>query len=79
LKHDGWLAYQFDMAVTIGGGALEAALLETENVGTEREPKTVKKYRLAELLDPAFRLPRPGAAEPVDIKDLRGIAGLVVD
>jgi len=41
------------------GVVLENASQEQHNVGTEKQPKWEPKYTMAQLLDPAFRLPAP--------------------
>jgi hypothetical protein len=45
------------------GMTIENALAETIKQGTGKDAKTVHKYTLTQLLDPAFFLPKP--APPV--------------
>jgi hypothetical protein len=54
---DEWAAYQFDAAVTMIGIAIENAVQEMHNIGSEESPQMEPKYKLAELLDKNFRLP----------------------
>lgn len=67
---DAWAAYQLDAAVVMVGRVIERAAQEQHNVGGARTPKWVNKYSMEQLLDPAFRLPRPPSAQE------RGRAGL---
>jgi hypothetical protein len=53
---DPWWAFQFDNAVALVGGALEAATKELENSGTDKNPKWGPRYSVEQLLDPDFRL-----------------------
>lgn len=55
---DRWAAYQLDSAVTLVGTALENASQEMHEVNKRMVPK----YTMAQLLDPAFRLPAPPSA-----------------
>lgn len=58
LQND-WAAYQFDNAVLFVGITVENALGERENRGSEDRPDWQPKYKLNQLLEPDFRLPRP--------------------
>lgn len=60
---DSLTRYLADNAVTFFGLTIENALAERVNKGSEKEPKWEDKYTLAQLLDPAFRLPRPPTAK----------------
>lgn len=60
---DSLTRYLADNAVTFFGMTIENALAERVNVGSEKEPKWEDKYTLPQLLDPAFRLPRPLTAK----------------
>ena len=78
---DPWLAYQFDSAVALVGGAIENAAQETVNVGTEKEPKWKPRYTMQQLLDPEFRLPTNGNGRnnaPIE-NDVKGIQGIMFD
>lgn len=57
---DRWAAYQFDSAVTFVGLTIESALHETREVGVGQSKRVEPKYTIAQLLEPEFRLPRPG-------------------
>lgn len=73
---DEWTAYQFDNAVNYLGITVENALLERQNVGTEKEPKYEPKYTLEQLLDDKFRLPRPVKEKPTSgIDQLKALVG----
>jgi hypothetical protein len=52
-------AWKFDQAVLYVGLTIENALQEREPDGDPKEHKTRPKYKLAQLLDPDFKLPRP--------------------
>lgn len=60
---DSLTRYLADNAVTFFGVTIENSLAERVNNGSEKEPKWEDKYTLAQLLDPAFRLPRPLSAK----------------
>lgn len=76
---DEWMAYQFDNAVATFGIAVENALMERENRGTDKQPKWDAKYTLSQLLDDSFRLPAPAKVEkPQGLKGLMGMPGVKV-
>lgn len=78
---DEWLAYQFDNAVTLFGGAIENALHERTNVGSDKQPKYEPKYTLHQLLDQTFRLPspqKPQQAQGGGLAALMGVKGVKV-
>lgn len=52
-------AYCVDETVLWFGFTIENALAERVNRGTQKAPRYEDRYTLSELLDPAFRLPRP--------------------
>lgn len=53
-------AYQFDSAVLFFGLTIKNASQEQEEYGPHNARERRNKYSLAELLDPDFRLQRPG-------------------
>ena len=55
-----WAAYQIDDAVVWFGVTVENALAERVNHGSAEKPDWRDKYTLEQLLEPDFRLPRPG-------------------
>lgn len=57
---DRWAALQFDNAVCFLGNVLENARQEQEKVGMGKFARWKPKYTMEQLLDPAFKLPRPG-------------------
>lgn len=59
---DAIAAFLFDAAIHACGVTVEYALQERVNRSTEKQPKWEPRYQLAQLLDPAFRLPRPTPA-----------------
>jgi hypothetical protein len=61
-----WAAYQLDNAVTFLAVAIQNALDERVNRGTERNPDRQPRYTLSQLLHPAFRLPLPPKPQPFD-------------
>ena len=74
---DAWAALQFDNAVSMVGNAIEGALHEMQEVGGGKAKKMQPKYRIDELLEPDFRLPRPKTAkdrERDSIRMLRAMA-----
>lgn len=75
---DRWVALQLDETVTLIGLAIENAAHELHDVGTEDKPRMEPKYTMAQLLDPAFRLPRDEQT-PVDACLLRGVEGVILD
>lgn len=75
---DRWAAYQLDSAVVFVGNALEAASQEMQKMGSGKNTQFVPKYHMDELLDPAFKLPRPESKKDRERKSiamLRGLAG----
>lgn len=68
-------AYLFDSAVVTFGTIVENATQEMEKRGPEDHPRWEPKYKLSQLLDPAFRLPTD-EDEPLDIG---GIDGMTFD
>lgn len=76
---DPWAAYQLDSAVVLLGVAIENALNELANVGTEDSPKHEPRYKLEQLLDPCFRLPSQSTEEAPDFDALKGIHGISVE
>lgn len=58
-------AYQFDQAVLFVGTVIENAANEREEVGPKDAREWRNKYTLAQLLDPAFRLPVKSPQQPV--------------
>lgn len=75
---DRWAALQFDNAVTLVGTAIENAAQEMEKVGPEDKPRWERKYRMAQLLDPGFKLPL-GVDDEASDGDLIGMAGEYFD
>lgn len=61
---DALAAYLLDACVVTFGLIIENALHERDNIGTQKEPKYEPRYTLPQLLDPAFRLPRPQPVVP---------------
>lgn len=74
---DEWTAYQLDNAVNLFGITLENALLERDRVGSGANVEYKPRYTLETLLDPAFRLPRPGTLPSGGSFGGNGIAGLL--
>ena len=71
-----WAAYQLDNAVAYAGIAIENALAERVNDGTDEAPAWRERYTLAQVLEPEFRLAvaeDAAAAMPV------GVHGIVTD
>lgn len=62
---DEWTAYQFDNAVNFLGITVENALQERDEVGVKPNVEYRARYTLQQLLDPAFRLPRPQPEKPM--------------
>ena len=54
--HDPFWALQFDNAVALVGGTLEAALEEMQETGSGKNKKFKPRYTIKQLLDPDFRL-----------------------
>lgn len=52
-------AYQFDAAVITLVAIVSNALSEMVEVGFGKDKRREQRYTLEQLLDPAFRLPRP--------------------
>lgn len=78
---DEWMAYQFDNAVHMFGVAIENALYERVNVGSDKAPKYEPKYTLHQLLDQEFRLPapqKPQKAQGGGLAALMGMKGVKV-
>ena len=75
---DRWAALQFDNAVTLVGMAIDNAAQELVKVGPEDKPRWEWKYRMAQLLDPEFKLPL-GADDEASDADLVGMAGEYFD
>lgn len=73
---DRWAALQFDNAVTLVGTAIEGAAQEMEQRGPDDAPRWEPKYRMEDLLDPDWRLPRESADRE---EGLMGIDGLLFD
>lgn len=76
---DPWLALQIDQAVALVGLAIENAAQEMERIGPKDKPEWRPKYTLAQLLDPAFKLPteepRPAEDKAGGLSTLLGLAG----
>lgn len=70
-------AYCFDNCINLYGITVENALAETHKVGIGPNARTEPVYTLATLLDPAFRLPRPGVSAGADRFDGSGVASLL--
>ena len=54
-----WESLQFDQAVVTLGMIIENAVAEMVQVGPKNRSEWRPKYEMAQLLDSAFRLPRP--------------------
>lgn len=74
--NDLWVAYQFDEAVVTVGTIIENAAQETEWVGSGKNKELKSKYKLGQLLDPDFRLPRPKAEKESEWDAVQAFAGL---
>lgn len=75
---DRWAAFQLDSAVTLVGNAIEGASQEMQKIGGDKNARYVPKYNMEELMDPAFRLPRPPTKkdrERSSLATLRRLAG----
>lgn len=75
---DSIAAYCLDGAVMWFGITIENALQERANTGTKEKPKMEERYTIDQLLDPAFRLPRPQpkpAQQPNGLALLMAMAG----
>lgn len=69
-------AWCIDKTVIWFGITIENALAETREVGFGRDKRREAKYELDQLLDPAFRMPRPlPKLKTQPVRD--GIAGLM--
>lgn len=73
---DAWAAYQFDAAVVMVGRVIENAAQEQHNVGGPRNPKWVNRYSMDQLLDDAFRLPRPLTEKERERESLRALKAM---
>ena len=58
-NQDPWIAYQLDHAVNFLGLTVENAAQEMHKVGIGKDTSYEPVYRMDQLLDPEFRLPRP--------------------
>lgn len=75
---DALTAYLFDSAVVAFGTAVENALQETIDVGTEDKPKREKKYTLKQLLTPGFTI-ETEEDDGFDVSMFKGMAGVMYD
>lgn len=66
--------YCLDGAVSLFGTIVENALLERREVAIGSAKKTVARWTLKEILDPAFTLPRDGEGDD-SLDTLKGIGG----
>lgn len=64
---DEWTCYQFDNAVLWFVNTIENALTERVEVGAGDSRKSIARYTLTQLLDPAFTLPRDGNDSGMDM------------
>lgn len=71
-----WAAYQFNSAVVWLGIAIENALQERDNIGTDDKPEWRERYTLEQILEPGFRLPLD-AAEELELPP--AVLGIVTD
>ena len=55
-----WAAYQIDCTVVWFGIAVDNASAERVRMGTDERPEWRDKYTPEQILEPEFRLPRPG-------------------
>ena len=69
-------AYNLDSAVLFFGVAMDNALQERINIGTDERPEYRPRYRLQELLSPTFRFPEE---EDDDLESLFGADGVRMD
>jgi len=75
---DSWAAYQFDSAVVFLGNTIEAAVQETEWIGSDKDRRLEPKYTMDQLLDADFRLPLSEAQKQEDgLGALKALAGSV--
>lgn len=58
------------------GSVIDGAAQETYNAGDKKAPDYKPRYTMAQLLDPKFRLPAPGAAPGVTMMPGNGLAAL---
>lgn len=58
-----WTIWQFDNAVHFVGSVLEHALNERVETGEGKNYRSQPKYKLSQLLEDDFRLPRPLTAK----------------
>jgi hypothetical protein len=71
-------AWMLDNCVLTFGTLIENALLEEDEIGSGESLKRIKRYTLAQLLDPEFRLPRP-VDESDDFGVFMGVDGIDFD
>lgn len=76
---DPWAAFQLDGAVALFGTVIENAAAETITSGSKNNETTRPRYTIHQLLDPAFRLPRPALPGEQGDMLLAGVHGLMVD
>lgn len=69
---DSIAAWCVDGCVLWFGLTVENALTERVNKGTRKEPRMEPMYTLHQLLDPAFRLPRPAPTPKVQPQPQQG-------
>lgn len=67
-----------DNLVLTFGTIVENALLERDEIGSGASKQYHNRYTLAQLLDPAFKLPRP-QSEDEKMQEWGQVDGLIMD
>jgi hypothetical protein len=76
-ERDPLAAWMLDNAVTAFGTIVENALQERDEMEVDGQTLRTERYKLSDLLDPEFRLPRPH--EEDDFAAFKGVDGIVYD
>ncbi len=71
-------AWMLDSLVLTFGTIVENALLERDEIGSGASKTYQNRYTLTQLLDPAFKLPRP-ASEHEELQEYGTVDGLIMD
>lgn len=74
---DQWAALQFDNAVRLIGTAIENASQEMIEVGIGKNKTMQPKYRIAQLLDADFKLPRPKSDKDLERAGVSAFVAMV--
>jgi hypothetical protein len=71
-------AWMLDSLVLTFGTIVENALLERDEIGSGASKTYQNRYTLTQLLDPAFKLPRP-QSEADKMEEWGQVSGLIMD